>query len=146
MQCPWQPSVCSGQVRASWWPGELPRHDIYNQRADSSAAAPTSQRQGVCVSVCVCWSLIGRTFCQSWSKKGGHTWLHLLDWQAQGTNHIARRASDHLENNSLSLLLSAGELQLLKLFSLYISLTGAKLLSVSSIYHPVPPYILPPYG
>ena len=127
----------------------LTRHLQPKSRQLSSCTNITETRSvcvRVCVCVCVCWSLIGRTFCQSWSKKGGHTWLHPLDWQAQGTNHIARRASDHLENNSLSFLLSAGELQLLKLFSLYISLTGAKLLSLSSIYHPVPPYILPPYG
>lgn len=85
---------------------------------DSSAAAATPETECVFCCVCVCvWTLIGRTFCQSWSKKGGHTWLHRLDWQAPGTNHRARRASDHLEN---SLSLSPGELQLFKLFSLYI--------------------------
>lgn len=86
----------------------------------------------VSVRVCVFGTLIGRTFCQSQSKKGGHTWLHRPDWQAQGTNHRARRASDQLENDSPAFCRWTSAFQ--TIFFLYIS----------DFFFPFHPSSLPP--
>lgn len=124
--------------------GKLPGCDIYNQNGDSSSAAETQRRVCVCFRVYF-WALIGRTFCQSRIRKGGHTWLHRLDWQAQGTNHRSRPGSEHMEKNCPSFCsYTVVKIELSKLLFVYIFLKETELFinRLSSIRSFIPLYFL----